>query len=326
MQAMRTLDPTAILEPDQQGVRHAVFRALGTKCAIKFRHDDRREALHFVARALEWLGNFEAKYSRFRPDSLISRINAAAGGEWVAVDAEAEQILEVAEELFERTNGILDPTMLPLLRVWDWRVAREALPRQEDVDEALALVGWRSVQRRPGAVRLPRSGMGLDLGGFGKELAVDALAKIATASGVADALIDLGCDVYALGGNGAHPFWHVGVESGASPGTCWAGLAVSGRAVSSSGNYARQFTHDGVRYGHILDPRTGWPVRNGLTAVTVVGRTCLEAGIYSTAVFVLGAEEGLRLSTRTLGVDVCIQSEDGTQGSSGFGRWLVERA
>ena len=173
---------------------------------------------------------------------------------------------------------------------------------------------------------LPEAGMGLDFGGFGKEFAVDALVKIARLSGIKDALVDLGRDIFAMGGNGAHPFWHVGIEDGNQPGSCWGGLAVSDLAVSASGDYARHFIHDGVRYGHILDPRTGWPVANGMRAVTVVANSCLEAGIYSTAVFVLGTREGLHLASLARGVEVCAQSEQGIDGSRDFGKWLVRPA
>jgi thiamine biosynthesis lipoprotein len=103
-------------------------------------------------------------------------------------------------------------------------------------------------------------------------------------------------------------------------------LAVSDQAVSASGDYARFFIHDGVRYGHILDPRTGWPVANGMRAVTVVAPTCLDAGIYSTTVFVLGPRDGLHLASLARGVEVCAQSESGIEGSRAFGQFLVKAA
>jgi thiamine biosynthesis lipoprotein len=314
------------LQADANGVRQVEFIALGTRCSIKFRQDDDRKALIFAAEAVDWIGKFEAKFSRFRPDSLVSRINSAAGGDWVAVDAAMEQMLDLADDLHRVTNGILDPTLLPLLRVWDWKKVHQRLPEPAEVKAALALTGWRKLRRRQGAVRLPEAGMGLDFGGFGKEYAVDQVVKIARKNGITDALIDLGRDIFALGGNGLHPFWHVGIEDGSRPGNCWGGLAVSDHAVSASGDYNRHFIHQGVRYGHILDPRTGWPSANGMRAVTVIAKTCLEAGIYSTSVFVLGAREGLHLATLARGVEVCAQSESGIEGTRGFERWLVRAA
>lgn len=323
---MTTTSQAPPLQADANGVRHLEFNALGTKCSVKFRLTDQRQALAFAAEALEWIGKFEAKFSRFQPGSLVSRINSAAGGDWVGVDAGMERMLDLADDLYQQTDGILDSTLLPLLRVWDWKKVHQKLPEACEVKAALALTGWRKVRRRPGAVRLPEAGMGLDFGGFGKEYAVDQLVKIARQSGIADALIDLGRDIFALGGNGKHPFWHVGIEDGCRPGNCWGGLGVTDHAVSASGDYARHFIYQGVRYGHILDPRTGWPVANGMRAVTVVAPSCLEAGIYSTAVFVLGSRAGLHLASLARGVEVCSQSESGIDGSRGFGRFLVKSA
>ncbi len=315
-----------VLPADALGMRLLDFNALGTQCLVKFKQPDERKALEFAAEALGWIERFEAKFSRFRPDSLVSRINAAAGHEWVKTDRAMEELLDIADGLFTRTHGILDSTMLPLMQLWNWKVAHAALPESNEVKATLALTGWKKVQRRTGGIFLPIAGMGLDFGGFGKEFAVDSVAKIARQFGIKDALIDLGRDIYAMGGNGSHPFWHIGIEDGNKPGNCWGGLAVSDLAVSASGDYARHFTHAGVRYGHILDPRTGWPVTNGMRAVTVVANSCLEAGIYSTSVFVLGTREGLHLASLARGVEVCAQSEHGIDGTRGFGKWLVKSA
>jgi FAD:protein FMN transferase len=314
------------LPADKAGVRTLGFKALGTNCVVKFRLVSERRALEFAAAALDWIGKFEAKFSRFQPDSLVSRINDGAGKNRVETDDEMEEMLDIADGLFTRTNGILDPTMLPLLKVWNWKDAHGKLPENSAVKAALDLTGWSKVQRQSGSIFLPQSGMGLDFGGFGKEFAVDSLIKIARQHGIKDALVDLGRDIFAIGGNGNHPFWHIGIEDGNNPGQCWGGLAVSEKAVCSSGDYARFFMHDGKRFGHILDPRTGWPVCNGMRAVTVLANSCLEAGIYSTAVFILGVREGLPLASLARGVEVCAQGEHGIDGSRDFGRWLVAPA
>ncbi|MEI6653231.1 MAG: FAD:protein FMN transferase [Verrucomicrobiota bacterium] len=314
------------MQPDARGVRRVEFRALGTACAIQFRHPDTQTALQFLADALGWLEGFEAKFSRFRADSLVSKVNAAAGREWVPVDAEMEQLLDLAADLHQLTDGILDPTLLPLLKVWDWKAVHSKLPDAAAVKTALALTGFAKVERQPGRVFLPLPGMGLDFGGFGKEFAVDQLVQLARQHGIQDALIDLGRDIFGMGGNGQHPFWHVGIEDGRQPGTCRGGLAVSNFAVAASGDSARRFEHKGVRYGHILDPRSGWPVANGMRAVTVLAPTCLQAGIYSTALFVLGLKDGLRFATCARDLDACLQADSGIETTRNFIRRQVQAA
>jgi thiamine biosynthesis lipoprotein len=316
----------SVSQPDARGIRRVEFRALGTGCLIQFRHSGDKTARQFITSALNWLTAFEAKFSRFRPDSIISRINEAAGREWIEVDAETEQLLDLAADLHRVTDGILDPTMLPLLRVWDWKTVHLKLPEKAAIKAALALTGFHKIQRKPGQVFLPQVGMGLDFGGFGKEFAVDQLVRIAREHGIQDALIDLGRDLYAIGGNGQHPFWHVGLEDARHPGTCWGGLAVSDFGVAASGDGIRRFEYNGLRYGHILDPRTGWPVANGMRGVSVIAPTCLQAGIYSTAIFVLGPKHGLRFAACARDVEASIQTDTGNEATPGFIRRQVQAA
>ncbi len=310
---------TAIsVKPDERGVRTLTFRALGSSCNINFIQPDEESALKFLADALTWLETFEKKYSRFIPDSEVSQINAAAGVEWVKVDHHMEHILDLIDNLHGMTEGILDPTMLPLINVWDWKTVHTQLPDENLIQDALKLTGWGKVQRKPGAIFLPEKGMSLDFGGFGKEFAVDHVTRIAYQNGISNALIDLGQDLFAIGGNGVHPFWHVGIRDGRNKDRCIGGLAVSGFAVSSSGNYERGFEHDGVRYGHILDPRTGWPVSNGMCSVTALAPSCLQAGVMSTTVYILGRKDGIAFAKRSPDIEVCVQDERGTEKTPGF--------
>ncbi len=318
--------PQISIEPDARGVRSVGFRALGTNCAIQFRCVDQKSALQFVADALGWLSAFEAKFSRFKPDSMLSKINQAAGKSWIEIDPEMGGMLDMADAMHRLTKGILDAAMLPLIKVWDWKVVHERLPSEDEISRALNLSNWKDVQRRPGKVFLPREGMGLDFGGFGKEHAVDQIIVIAKKFGIQDILVDLGRDIFALGGNGVHPFWHVGIQDGVQTERCIGGLAVSGFAVCASGDYARRFEHKGVRYGHILDVRTGWPVRHGMRAVTVLAPSCLMAGIYSTCVFVLGLSEGLRLADNAPGIEACLQDDQATHVTREFRRFQVQAA
>jgi FAD:protein FMN transferase len=288
-------------------LRRLTFTALGTRCEVQYAAPaGDGQAAGFERAAVGWVQAFEAKYSRFRPDSLLSRINAAAGQTWVEVDAETEAMFKLCDTIQFMTQGILDPTALPLIRLWNWKAQPPVLPTAESIAAARRLVGWSKVQRQPGRVFLPEAGMSLDFGGFGKEYAVDIVADIARDHGIADALVDFGRDLRALGAPPGRPAWHIGLEDPQHPGTPWASVAFDGnRGVASSGDYVRSFVIGERRYGHIIDPRTGWPVANGCTQATVIAGTCLQAGVLSTTAFVLGIPKGIEW----------IESFPGAQGS-----------
>lgn len=298
------------------------FQALGTQCEIQFTAGDPAAGQAFVREAVAWVQAFEAKYSRFRPDSLIGRINAAAGRDWVAIDADAERLFALADQVHVLTRGVIDPTMLPLLRLWNYRAAAPRVPSAEEIAEASARTGWARVRREPGRIYLPETGMGLDLGGFGKEYAVDCVVDIARAHGVLHVLVDFGHDVRVLGAPPGAPCWSVGVEDSRTPGALRARLAVTDAGIATSGDYIRYFESGGRRFGHIIDPRSGYPVANECRSVTVVANSCLEAGLLSTTAFVLGPDDGLRLIEDYFGAEGCLATEHDERQTRGFCRYV----
>ncbi|MFI5335404.1 MAG: FAD:protein FMN transferase [Opitutales bacterium] len=305
-------------------LRRVRWGALGTNCEVQYVCADEWRARAFERAAIDWVAAFEAKYSRFRPDSLVSRINAAAGGDWVAVDPEMEQFLDLSGSLHQLTRGVLDVTALPVMRLWDYRSAHPRVPTADEVAAALRLTGWSKVQRQPGRVRLPEAGMAIDFGGWGKEYAVDAIAQLARKHGLTRALVDFGHDLCAVGAAPGKPGWHIGLEDPARPGVaCWGSVAAVDCGVASSGDYLRGFTSNGRRYGHIVDPRTGSPVSNGCRQVTVIARSCLQAGVLSTAAFILGAEAGIALVAEMPGVEATIVTEHARHQTKGFYRYVV---
>jgi thiamine biosynthesis lipoprotein len=223
----------------------------------------------------------EAKYSRYRPDSVLSRINAAAGGASVPLDAETAALLAYADRCYEQSEGAFDITSGVLRRAWDFRRDPPALPDAATLDAALALIGWPRVERDAQHVRLPRAGMELDLGGIGKEYAADRAATILAEHGVAHALVNLGGDVRALGPQPDGRPWRVGLAHPRVAGGVIGEVETSGGAVATSGDYERYFILDGRRYCHILDPRTGWPVDYWQSA-SVVAPLCTLAGTLAT--------------------------------------------
>ena len=305
-------------------VRRHRWTALGTTCEIQFVCEDDGLARRFETEAVAWVATFEARYSRFRPDSLVGHINAAAGREWVAVDEEMDGFLDFCGSLHFLTQGALDATATPVMRLWDYKAAVPRVPADAEIAAALRLVGWGKVQREPGRVRLPEPGMAIDFGGWGKEYAVDAVAALARSLGIARALVDFGHDLFAVGAAPGKPGWHIGLEDPANPaGPCRGSLAAADIGVASSGDYLRGFTVGGKRYGHIVDPRTGRPVCNGCRQVTVVAPTCLQAGALSTAIFILGPDAGLALAGQTMGVEARVITDRAVHQTRGFFRYVV---
>lgn len=316
---MATLETseTPVLERIQRSASHVVaaglhrltFTAMGTTCRVLF-HGGASEAMRqFPQAVLAWVAAFEAKYSRFLPDSLLSRINAAAGEHWVEIDRETEALLKLCGEMVFFTRGVFDPTALPLIQLWNWKANPPSMPSDEQLAAARERVGWSKVQRRPGAVFLSRPGMCLDLGGIGKEYAVDQVVSLALGCGIPHMLVDFGQDVRVCGQPPERGAWHIGLEDPRSPGQCWTGVAVSNHAVATSGDYLRHSTREGRRYGHIIDPRNGQPVWNSCLAVTVIAPVCTLAGILTTSAFILGPQEGLNLISLCPGVEGCIITE-----------------
>lgn len=304
-------------------LRRLSFYAMGTQCEVQYVADSDRQAAAFEDEARRWTLGFEAKYSRFRADSLISRINAAAGKEWVSIDAETEGLLALCDGLYFLTKGVLDPTSLAVTRLWDFRQPNPRMPTEAEITEAKKLCGWPKVKQEPGKIFLPKAGMALDLGGFGKEWAVDQVATIAARHGLRDYLVDFGHDLHARGKPPHGGFWHVGLEDPANPGTGWAGVGLSGQGMASSGNYLRYLTLNGKRYGHIVDPRTGYPTQNECLAVYVIAGSCLEAGVLSTSALILGGHEGIELISGTFGAEGCIVTTRERFYSKGFHNYLV---
>jgi len=217
------------------------------------------------------------------------------------------------------TRGTFDPSALPLIQAWNWKAEPPALPPPEAITAARELCGWRRVQRTPGRIFLPKAGMGLDLGGMGKEFAVDQVAETLTAHGATGVLVDFGADIRVIGRPAdGRPGWHIGLDDPRQPGRCWCGLGVLEGGIATSGDYIRRFEVGGRRYGHILDVRTGQPVDNGCLAASVISQNCTFAGMLSTAAFVLGPEEGLRLIEAQFGAAGAVLTDRGNFTSRRF--------
>jgi thiamine biosynthesis lipoprotein len=291
--------------------------ALGTICRVNLFEAGTPE---LYGRLFARLREIDLNMSANRPDSELSGINAAAGLAPFPVSPELMVVLERAGHFAEASGGAFDPTVGPLVRLWDIgsRSSIEALsplPSPEEIAAALALVNWRELilDGPRGTAFLSRPGMSLDLGAIAKGYAADELVRILGEEGVSGAVIDLGGNVYAHGTNpaGGKP-WRIGIQNPQDSRGAYVGIAeLSDVSVVTSGVYERFFMSGGKRYHHILDTRTGYPVENGLLSVTISAASSMDADALSTAVFALGYEKGKALAEKE-GAGALFIFEDGS--------------
>jgi FAD:protein FMN transferase len=306
-QTLRSRLANASLAELDDGFYEVIFLALGSECQLLFGAGNSEQAEAYRAAAFEWLIEFEARYSRFLPDSDLSRVNSNAGIGWVEISAEFELLLDLCGQFQFITQGAFDASSLPLSQLWDWKRQHDSLPSAQEIAAARALTGWSLLERTPGRLFLPKPGMLLDLGGIGKEFAVDALRQLAIKMGLSQVLVDLGGDIATHGSAPEGAGWAVGLEDPSKIGDCYCTIRLrNGAAVATSGDYRRCFELGSRTFGHILDCRTGWPVANGTRAATVIAPRCLQAGLLSTSAMVLGGTDAIAMLERTPSVEGCL--------------------
>ena len=275
------------------GLWHGQFKAMGGPCEILIDNDHQKTAANAFRCAVDEALRIEKKFSRYRDDNIIYTINQA-GGEAVEVDDETARLLDYAQTCYQLSEGRFDITSGVLRKVWKFDGGNN-VPDPEQVNAVLSKVGWSKVQWHKPFIRL-KPGMELDFGGIGKEYAVDHAAKLLCRINAA-VLINFGGDISVPGPRADGSPWAIGIEnphtSSQSP---TRSVSLSQGAIATSGDARRYLLKDGHRYGHILDPITGWPVPDAPRSVTVVAPTCLEAGMLSTFAILHGggAEEFLQ--------------------------------
>jgi len=252
---------------------------MGSACEITAAFPGPVLAEQALAAAVAEVERIEAKYSRYRPDSIISRINTQSShGHEVDCDAETLMLLDHADHLFHLSQGLFDITAGVFRQVWNFSLAK--VPTQQDIDAIRHRVGWQRVTRTAGKIRL-NAGMELDFGGFGKEYAVDRAADFLTQKGSMHGMVNLGGDVRIIGPKPDGSPWGVGIRDPRQPTQLLASIPLSAGGLATSGDYERYFELNRTRYCHIINPQTGYPVSEW-QSVTVIAPTALAAGSLST--------------------------------------------
>lgn len=270
-------------EPRPGGVQAARFLAMGCPCEILVATGAVTQAQAIVRAGIDEAWRIERKFSRYRSDSVVAAINASAGVP-VTIDAETGRLLDYAAHCHELSDGLFDITSGILRRAWTFD-GSDRVPSGEAVAALLSNVGFGRLQREGDRVTLP-PGMEIDLGGLAKEYAVDrALARLQDAG--LPVLVNFGGDLAANRPPPDQP-WQVAVEGTRPQAGAAMVLALTAGALATSGDAHRHVERAGVRYGHILDPRSGWPVTGAPRSITVAAAHCIEAGTLSTIAYLHG--------------------------------------
>lgn len=239
----------------------------------------------------------------------------AAGGEWTAVP-QSGALLDQTLELARLTGGTLDPTAYAAVKAWGFADGNYTVPTREELEQLMAAIDYTQVEvSGDGSQARLTPGQQLDFGATAKGWAGDLLRQQLEQEGIASALLDLGqSSIAAVGTKPDGSPWRIAVQDPAGDNGDYVGiLELSGRSMGTSGSYQRYFEQDGVRYCHIIDPATASPARSGLAGVTVVADSCLLCDGLSTALFVMGLEDGVRFwrENSSLGFDVIFITDAG---------------
>ena len=267
------------------------FRAMGSSCEIIVRSDYQSAAQGMMEAAVQEVLRLEKKYSFYAPDSYLSDINTHAAQGWVETDKETGWLLGVADRLNKSTKGLYDPTIGPLSKIWDFRDMR--VPHPREIDQAMETVGWDKVEVDGQRCRFLHPGTKIDLGGIVKEYAVDRCAQLLNMMGADCYLINLGGDMAlknsSSSGKSKHKPWNVGVSAPRDHKQTATGIEIDNGFIVTSGDYHRYFIRDGIRYHHLLNPKTGRPIALKYAGVTFVGGdTALETSMSLTSFYYSG--------------------------------------
>jgi len=268
-------------------VNHA-FHAMGSPCHLQFYAVSRQQAQEAKLLVQQRLEQLEQRYSRYRDDSLISKINRASGSaKATKIDPETAALLAYAEQCFQESDGLFDVTSGILGKAWS--LNKTVLPSEQQLRQYQKLIGWKKVEWSQKSVYLPEAGMQLDFGGIVKEYAADSIAQLLKNKGITSGIVELGGDIKVIGPRPSGEGWPVAIRNPLEQNKQSLQLTIKQGALASSGDYERFQLIDGVRYSHILNPKTGMPT-TGLRAVSILSEHCVVAGSIATLAMLKGTK------------------------------------
>ncbi|MBW1975031.1 MAG: FAD:protein FMN transferase [Deltaproteobacteria bacterium] len=284
---------------------------MDTVVSIQVVHSNPKEASRVLDKAFAFMKKLSNKMNSHNRNSEIAHLNARGYPGPFHVSDELFQVIEESVEVSRITGGAFDITVGPLLELWPiYRKNNFKVPDQEQLMKALKLVGWQYLKLDPAArtVRFQKKGMKIDLGGIAKGFIVDRTIEFLKKMGIRGALINAGGDIYAMGKTPSGDPWKIGVRHPRDPDRLIAVLGISDGSVVTSGDYERYITKNGVKYTHVVDPRTGFTVQK-TASVTIIGNTTAFADALATAMMVLGPDDGYAMLVNFTGIEGLFISE-----------------
>ena len=268
----------------------AQFLAMGSPCELLVDTRDRAHAAQLAGIAFAEAQRIEQKFSRYRNDNIVHHIHHHFGTA-VEVDEETAKLLDYADLCYRLSEGLFDITSGVLRKVWKFD-GSDCVPAPHDIAALLPHIGWHKVTWSKPYLTLP-AGMEIDFGGIGKEYAVDKTAQLLITDSDTSVVVNYGGDLFVTGRRAHGNPWRIGIDDPDASGQhALAQLQLARGGVATSGDARRFLLKDNIRYGHILNPKTGWPVRDAPRSVTVAAPTCLEAGMLTTFAMLRGANAG----------------------------------
>lgn len=266
-----------------------------------------------AGRAAHRMKELEKKFNYFLKDSELSRINNLKKGERFILSEEMFKVLKVSREVGSKTDGVFDVTVGPLSEIWFSTKKGSGLSGGQEINaakEKMGLNNW-ALDEIEKAVIIKKEGVKINLGGIAKGFIVDEGIRVLKASGINNALINAGGDIYCIGGGSLAGGWRIGISDPRNSREVIATFRVRDKGVATSGGYERFRESDKKKFTHIIDPRTGHPVEKILRSVTVVANDCVTADALATALYVLNPHQGLLFIEGIDGAECIVIDENG---------------
>ena len=299
----------AVCLPAQAGWHERTEAIMGTRVTVELFHEDPARAEAAIDAVMAEMRRIDALMSHYKPESQLSQINARAAQESVKVDRELFDLLTASIHFSELTEGAFDITYASVGHLYDYR--RRIRPSDAEIESALPGVNYRNLllDHERLTVRFERPGMRIDLGGIAKGYAVDRGIEILQSMGVEHAVVTAGGDTRIIGDRFGRP-WIVGIRHPDDENRIVTRIPLVDTAMSTSGDYERYFDENGVRYHHILNPKTGRPA-SLVRSATIFGPTAMQTDGLSKTAFVLGPEKALEIINRLPDFDAVFVCPDG---------------